>query len=31
MMKNYMTMGNLARNKKPKGDSTGKVVVPFPE
>jgi hypothetical protein len=31
MMKNYMTMGNLSRSKKPEGDSAGKVAAPFPE
>jgi hypothetical protein len=31
MMKNYMTMGNLARNKKPEGDSAVKAGAPFPE
>jgi hypothetical protein len=31
MMKNYMTMGTFARDKKPKGDSTGKAAAPFPE
>jgi hypothetical protein len=28
MMKNYMTSGTFARGKKPKDDSTGKVVAP---
>jgi hypothetical protein len=31
MMKNYMIMGNLARSKKPGGDSVEKVAAPFPE
>jgi hypothetical protein len=31
MMKNYMTTGNLARSKKPEGDSAGKTTTPFPE
>jgi hypothetical protein len=31
MMKNYMTTKNLARNKKPEGDSAGKEATPFPE
>jgi hypothetical protein len=31
MMKKYMTTGNLARNKKPEGDSVGKVAAPFLE
>jgi hypothetical protein len=31
MMKNYMTTGTFAKGKKPEGDSTGKVVAPFPE
>jgi hypothetical protein len=31
MMKNYMTMRNLARKKKPEGDSAGKAATPFPE
>jgi hypothetical protein len=30
-MKNYGTTGNLARSKKPKGDSIGKVAAPFPK
>jgi hypothetical protein len=30
MMKNYMTMGNLSRSKKPEGDSAGKAATPFP-
>jgi hypothetical protein len=30
MMKNYMTTGNLSRNRKPEGDSTGKAATPFP-
>jgi hypothetical protein len=31
MMKNYMSIGNLARSKKPEGDSVGKAIAPFPE
>jgi hypothetical protein len=31
MMKNYITKGNLARNKKPEGDSAGKAATPCPE
>jgi hypothetical protein len=31
MMKNSMTTENLARNKKPEGDSAGKAATPFPE
>jgi hypothetical protein len=30
-MKNYMTMGALAKRKKPEGDPTGKAIVPFHE
>jgi hypothetical protein len=31
MMKNYMTTGNLAMNKKPEGDSTWMAATPFLE
>jgi hypothetical protein len=31
MMKNYMTMGTLARAKKPEGDSAEKAATPFPK
>jgi hypothetical protein len=31
MMKNYMTMGDFAKGKKPEGDSVGKATAPFPE
>jgi hypothetical protein len=31
MMKNYMTTGNLARNKKPEGDLAWKATAPFLE
>jgi hypothetical protein len=31
MMKNYKTMGALAKRKKPEGDPTGKAIVPFHE
>jgi hypothetical protein len=31
MMKNCMTTWTFAKGKKPDGDSTGKVVTPFPE
>jgi hypothetical protein len=31
MMKNYMTMGTLARAKKPEGDSAEKAAAPFPK
>jgi hypothetical protein len=31
VMKNYMTMRNQARNKKPEGDSTVKAAAPFLE
>jgi hypothetical protein len=31
MIKNYMTTGTFVRGKKPKDDSTGNVVAPFPE
>jgi hypothetical protein len=31
MMKYYMTMGSLARSKKPEGDLVGRAATPFPE
>jgi hypothetical protein len=31
MIKNYKTMGSLARSKKPEGDLAGKAAAPFPE